>query len=465
MRAQEIQGYWWLPGREEKAVPGNLRFSREAGGHLNVLGTLKELDSTFGLFNPEVILGVSTAGKEITLYRCAQSGGRLSFPGIPTSDLYVGAILIGAHVNDAKGMLLGEMSVSYDRLPEWARLPAFTRTHTTDTGSTFQCSINYAWPPEHRIDFKGTRIRFVPQLSMEGDSISRAALLQELYIEVTPPEPRHLEDYLDGIFYQVRNFLTLGIGKPVFPMSIKAKLFVTETSDPPPKRPEVEILFRVPGSPSEESLHPLFMLFAFSDISADYERVLNNWFEKAEELGPICDLYFGTFYNPTMYLQSQFLVLAQAVEAFHRRRDDRGYLTDTNFKALLRELQNVVRNYQPGINEETMCAFMSRLNYVNEYTLKGRLEELIGGLGALADSVIVDRTQFIKLAGDTRNYLTHYDKELKAKSASVEEMHHLVNRLQFILEMYFLKEIGLSDELVARLASRNQKYQQMRQFA
>jgi len=83
-----------------------------------------------------------------------------------------------------------------------------------------------------------------------------------------------------------------------------------------------------------------------------------------------------------MYLQTEFLVLVQAVEALHRRRGDGGYLDDASFGILLKALQDEVRNHRPTINEEAMIAFMSKLNYLNEYALKRRLEELIADLGS-----------------------------------------------------------------------------------
>ena len=82
----------------------------------------------------------------------------------------------------------------------------------------------------------------------------------------------------------------------------------------------VEIYYELPNiSKTTKTLLPFDMLFTFKDISNRFEIFLRNWFEKADLLKPICDLYFGTLYNPHMYLEHRFLSLIQAIESFHQR--------------------------------------------------------------------------------------------------------------------------------------------------
>lgn len=36
----EGQGHWWLPGREDRKVPGTITFDSEKGGNLSLIGAL-----------------------------------------------------------------------------------------------------------------------------------------------------------------------------------------------------------------------------------------------------------------------------------------------------------------------------------------------------------------------------------------------------------------------------------------
>lgn len=36
----EGQGYWWIPGQEDKRIPGLLSFSLDRGARLRLIGTL-----------------------------------------------------------------------------------------------------------------------------------------------------------------------------------------------------------------------------------------------------------------------------------------------------------------------------------------------------------------------------------------------------------------------------------------
>jgi len=51
-------------------------------------------------------------------------------------------------------------------------------------------------------------------------------------------------------------------------------------------------------------------------------------------LKPVYNLYFGTLYNPRLYLKHQFLSLIQAPEAFHQPSYEVKYLPDKNYKKI-----------------------------------------------------------------------------------------------------------------------------------
>lgn len=55
----------------------------------------------------------------------------------------------------------------------------------------------------------------------------------------------------------------------------------------------------------------------------------------------------------------------------------------------------------------------------------------------------------------TRNYLTHFDKRLKAEAAEGEELYHTTQKLKILLETCLLVELGFSLNEIKNLFSRS----------
>ncbi len=62
------------------------------------------------------------------------------------------------------------------------------------------------------------------------------------------------------------------------------------------------------------------MLFSLYDIESQFSLIMQRWFNSFEELDSVFNLFFSIKYKPDMYLENQFINLAQAAESYHRRR-------------------------------------------------------------------------------------------------------------------------------------------------
>ena len=84
-------------------MPGTLRFDPDEGATLDVMGSLKGLEGIVDPFEPEIVLGLSSEGKEITLKDCARTWGNLRFgSGFATSTLAAETIFVGEHFERAE---------------------------------------------------------------------------------------------------------------------------------------------------------------------------------------------------------------------------------------------------------------------------------------------------------------------------------------------------------------------------
>jgi hypothetical protein len=467
MEEFEYNGIWWLPEEPDKEIHGILKFHPIKGANLELSGSFKELKS--GAVRPEdlhldpdIILG-STSNGEITLYKCVQNTCQfvISRPEASSSSFAARVVFVGPCFEQEEDIVFDSIALSYPYLEEWTGISGFQAKLYYVQERSRQIDIVYSHPQEVEIEIDDLSISFDYELSVSNllPVIKEANLKQTTFIEIEPRERRHFDDYLNDICYHVQNFLSLAIGIPVYPVIIKGKTEACrwELSDGRTVYKDILIFYQVRSlSDLPEKIGSSDMLFPFEDISGDFESCLRNWFRKSEILGPVYDLYFGTVYNPSMYLQHQFLSLIQAIESYHRRTHGGKYLSDDDYEKVSGTLveaipQDVDRDFSESLRQ--------RLKYHNEFSLRRRLKEILREYGKVADLLIHDRKGFADDVVNTRNFLTHYDRDLETKAKSGEELFRLVQKMKFMLEICLLTELEIPMEKIKTLMSRNRRYQ------
>ncbi len=451
----EYEGIWWLPDNPQKQISGTLRFTPEEGATLDLIGTFK--DSINEMLNPDIILGISSNGKEITLYKCFEIRSNVSFPGLLTSSFYADVVFVGAHFQKNEDIRFKEMSIYYLYLDEWVNISGFKIQLEFDEKEMLikyesPASIQAGIDKDYKI-FIGFGVTY-PTLSIVQKEVN---IKQRTYIRIEPSVEKSLDEYWNIMGY-IQNFLSLGIMEPVYPLIIRG---ITEVNkkmiDGRPCNRSVEIYYRLPEiSKAPKTLLPHDMLFTFKDISDRFEVFLKNWFEKANTLRPVYDLYFGTLYNSRMYLQHQFLSLIQAIEAYHRRKFEGKYLSDGDYEPIYEEFKKLINKL--NIESSFKEALKSKLKYGNEYSLRKRLKDLFEKYKEVVDDLIKDKDVFINKVVDTRNYLTHYDKNLRKKTVDGELLYYVTQQLKIVVEICLLSELGFNCEEIKNLLARNRRY-------
>lgn len=184
------------------------------------------------------------------------------------------------------------------------------------------------------------------------------------------------------------------------------------------------------------------MLFSFKDITERFDTVIRSWFAKSDMLEPIFLGYFAPFRFPEMYLEQKFLGYAQVIEAYHLRVLDGVGVPKEDYARILPEImKSVPPRHSEWFGDKLAC---------NEPSQRRRLKELaerfpwmdFGG-GAFVNKVVV-----------TRNYLTHLDKDLKEQAASGEELHKLTLKLELLIKMVLLYELGFEQKQIETMVKR-----------
>lgn len=79
----------------------------------------------------------------------------------------------------------------------------------------------------------------------------------------------------------------------------------------------------------------------------------------------------------------------------------------------------------------------AKLKYGNEPSLRQRLKSLCGGLEPIYGSAKAIKALISKIV-TTRNYLTHYDHELKSDAAQGRALYRLIIAMEILFQLQLL---------------------------
>lgn len=439
----EYEGDWWLPEEPKQVIRGRLRFTPQEGAVLQLIGSYKELEKIMKTSNLRIIQGFSSEGKKITLYDCLFTHVKASLPGMPVCLLHVAYVLVGKHFERPEDVRFKSLWVRFSYLDDWVNLSGFKMQPPTKE----RFSVKYKRPEDIHVNVSSD-LKVSIRIGIEYPTFSRLQkevnIKQRAHIGITPTAARPLNEYLETI-YHLQNFLALAIMEPVHPLSVEG---IPESKKTGIENKEtynsVDISYRLSNIPNPSETPPWDMVFTYKEISRRFGFLLRNWFSKAELLKPINDLFFGTLYNPRMYLTNEFLNLVQAIESYHRR-------TMRNYDLPKKQHQKRIAEILRAVPEKHEKWLERKLTYSNEPILRKRLMDILNSCPEAINRITKNKEWFISKTVDTRNYLTHFDPERRKRSAENGELYDLTSTLRMILQSCLLKELGFDSKSLERL--------------
>jgi exonuclease I len=140
-----------------------------------------------------------------------------------------------------------------------------------------------------------------------------------------------------------------------------------------------------------------------------------------------------------MFLEFKFLSLAQAIEFYHRRRFEGYYLEPQKFNEIHSVLSETIRHYT---DEKTHTTFNNKLGYLNQYTFKKRIREVLSHLNkkGLLKWNSNKRDSFSEIVGNYRDTLTHYEN-IDDSTLNFYELQNYVDEMKMVLAKCLLFEI------------------------
>jgi hypothetical protein len=270
----------------------------------------------------------------------------------------------------------------------------------------------------------------------------------EPVITLEPAEPRSLEWFVE-VMHRLENFLSLCLGS-----SVRAKTMRLAGKS---EKTESGWLIRPRGGKVEK---PSGAIWLRSD-SSQLASAVASWFSMSEEFTPLESLIYGTIRHSSLFVETEFLSLAQAIESFHRLMYKSTVVEPQVFKQVKEDLSSFIAQQSWG-----QSAIANRckeaINFVNEPSFQNRIESLLADIDpARLKQLIGDPVIFEQTLKQTRNYLTHPGIEKKGKVlAGSKELFLFNQKLHVLLRLLMLKAMGFSEEAIF-----DQMFRQSRRYS
>lgn len=436
-------GLWWIPNIGNK-VHGRITFKQSEGLYLQLSETFLPVEHFFDIKpeadTPSIILGELDSGEKITLYDCFVRKMSARGSGNCTAIYTCNHYFKGAHFASPNDIAFTSVTVSFSYFESWL-LQHFYKSNKR--------SISYGKPKllRHKIKTLKSFILISSEISKSITFGKNISLENIASIIIQPDSPSNYEWYKSTLF-DVQNFLVLNIGEPIIPTS-----FIGNTE----QRDEVEIYFLLRNYTIKEKTPR--SIVHFPEYGKNFRTCLNNWFSKQEKLRTTAQLLIGSYYSSSMYPYLTFLTFTQALEAYHRHVFGGYFLPKEKYEPCRTAMVAAIPAY---IQSDQRDSLKSRVKYGYEYSLRKRLSEVLKGpCNEIFNDFIDNQSEFIVSIVNTRNYLTHYDTELKANALDGIELYYLIRKLRAILVILLLYETGLPIDTLRKCIKKADQFSQL----
>jgi hypothetical protein len=278
-------------------------------------------------------------------------------------------------------------------------------------------------------------------------SLNRTNTLRK--IEVTPSihvkmNSSKSHEFCFEVIRNLQDFFTLLIGNHVRPIKVSAKSLTGE---------DIHLFPSWMCKSSNTTASQSRVFISFNSINNVLPTLMAKWFELSDQLRDVYNLLFSSIYSEDMYIESRFLSLIQALEAYSRTKPECKYIDTTQYETLATALYAAIPN---GTPQDLKSSLKNRIMYGNEYSLRKRLNTLLNSLDPVTRGLVCDdRSAYVDRLVATRNYLTHYTSELRRQAWNADKYFYACQSMRVMLSIFLLIEIGFEESSVYTAFIRN----------
>ena len=451
-----LGGYWWLPEAPDRKVYGQLNYQPDSAPELILEGSFRDpLSDSLEHLSNTVIYGETAKGLACTLVDAYEKSHMMHFPGIPTSEFFCNRLFIGKERILPDKTLFESALVQFADLSTWLSRNPF-ELETPKPGKRKRIwKITYTMPKPFStsIEHLQVTISFEPSITSAGENQSRK-LSHIDQVRFRPKTKQKIEWYLE-VIYNFRIFLSLLVGEPANPVSVKLCTKKRRNKRLGNKYYRLYVDFCAPYFRSEKRRKLLRpdILVPYSSIKRDFRKLLNSWYRKTDALRTSSQLYFGVLIQRDTPLDFRFLALIQAFESYHRTRRGGKYISDISYEPIK---ESIIKSIPVSVSNDHRAALKSRIKYGNEYSLIKRFNLVLNSMPkSLQNKIAQNDPRFIAKVVSTRNHLTHRDESDKDNVMDTMGILKASESLEILLMVLFLNEAGIEFSTLEKVISSN----------
>lgn len=459
-----LDGRWGLPGWEqEKWLPGRLAYDPENGIRLEIHGLLEEIkDGPFEAPpNREVIHGVTEGADLVTLLKCVSGGLSMSFSpkaGAAGARYQARWMVVGEHLSSLEEARYSSLSVNFHNLEEFIGRTGF---HSDTTAEAVSVAYNFPRPLEMQIDNFQIKAEFSAHL--DGKMFDRMQITQRGWLTFTPQAETHFQEFLAGPLASLHHLLTFALGRRAPIIAVEATTLRTAISfEGKELHPASKLFFgQKHALPLPDREHPLRFLFTLGGLGDGLSDAVINWQKGFNAFRDALDFYFSIDpeSDTDVALEHHFLSVTDALESYHRQVGKKQFdLPEADHEA---RLKKVLESAPP----EHRDWLESKLQHSNEVSLRSRTKQLYDEQPENVKELLGKRSQIAGDIVDTRNYLIHHSIKLKASALSGLELWRAIKKVRLILQVCFLRQMGLPDDAISAVIVRSRDYLVLQQHS
>ncbi|WP_061211769.1 HEPN domain-containing protein [Dermabacter hominis] len=450
--SHEWSGLWWLPDAPDDRVPGVLRYDRDGGVRLTLIGTFE--DRIFSSPQPgvmlehdgvrswEVIHGVAEA-REITLLGCNFTNSNRNLgPRVQSPDKQVvsaQSALIGVHATNGGDALFEALQLSIENLRRWSAVTVFSSSIGVLDGKRPDGSGSISAKPMESTsvlvdgtEYSLEHLRNPPYFDeLRGRTTAR--MRDTVFLQVAPRGACSFEEALASM-KSLQDLISLATHRAAGVIWLRLKL----TGDGPgaerhPMERYVEVLYlpAAVGERDAKAIEHRRVFFTCRDIP--FEEIVPRWCAVRDRLRASMDLILALRYAPAQYVESRLLMAVGAAEALHRALGiEKRPMPNAEFK----KMREAMLELAPEDQRERLKSAIR-----NDLTLRDRLGALVNRPDQEAVSVLVpDVERWASRTVKARNDLAH---EGRTPRHELEELVAVVEVTTGVVILNLLHEIGM----------------------
>lgn len=443
----EYRGYWSLPSNKDVVVFGILTYKPFHKITFEAYGNFDNDFFTKGLKNEDIILGLTSESKKITLLGCymTKSSGVHLIQGEPSgvapNTYTIHYVFEGEHIENTDDFKFNKVVSTIHNLDEWVGVSGFTQSLDDLDFKEFEIKTRYKLPEPIKFDISDNlegQFNFTAKPPTVSRYQKEVVIKQNVEFILSSNTEIDFRDFLARLF-EFQNLLVLALYSNTHTTSVSfyGDNFTKQFPNEKPHRKRINLYFNSgDGISDREPKLDLEMLFSYQAIKLKFPAIIKEWYTKYDILRPAFNLLFEQFYSDGTFTENSFLNLAQAAETFHARVNNHTKMPKKEYEQMKRDIMEVAPNkYHAWLNEQ--------FSFGNNLNLEQRLREIVARYSNNAiDKIIGDKEKFVKQVKWSRNYYTHYSESGKKNALEGSDLFYLSEKLKILLVCAFLMEIG-----------------------